>query len=388
MATYGLLAAYQVAPVEDARELARARLWLDWEAGRRGLPRALRADRRNETGRDRIRRPRRPRSGHRRGEPAGGGWRQRRPRRAATSTPVFPWRPRRSAASSCGVPSSGARGRDRRHRRRRVSLVQRRTGACPTLPRSRRRDAPFLDGTQAVGSTGESEGVDTSSPPTYKGCSRPGPRFFDVRPERLAEIMPWLAAGHRASTRSRTTTARPSSHPTRPARRLDPLVLGPGACEPRTDRGARPEAIGEHAALAPVVRGRAGAGRRRAPILRVPVDDAEAAVESLERRGSRSGGPARSVRDPSLQRRGKRRCRARGSPAAAGVRSDGDPSCPSRRAIVATGIGLLVAALILDGLQDRRGRDVRSQRHSSSGWQRSGDVDSSFLGREGAETRD
>ena len=218
---------------------------------------------------------------------------------------LFPWR----SLAERGVELRTlplerlAEGIDERTALVAVSLVQSSDGRMPDLAAIKAAGTRlFLDGTQAVGSIPVSlEGVDYLVAHSYKWLLSPrGLCFFYVRPERLPEITPWLAGWKSRSDPVRGLLRRARARVGRaPARRLDPLVLGPGSPrEPRADRdGSAPRRSASTTSPSRACSRPSWAlAEPASPILRVPVEDAEAAVERLKRAGVACSARSGSIR--------------------------------------------------------------------------------------------
>lgn len=184
-----------------------------------------------------------------------------------------------------------------------VSLVQSANGAVVDLAALVETGARvFLDATQAVGAIPvDVAGVDYLAAHPYKWlCAPRGLAFLYVRRDRLDEITPWTAGWK--------SRARPYEHyyglpdVTPDARRLDvslPWIVAAGArpsLELITELGV--DRIANHnLALAGLFTGELGLpGEPPSPIVRVRVDDADAAVERLRRAGVACSVRAGSIR--------------------------------------------------------------------------------------------
>jgi selenocysteine lyase/cysteine desulfurase len=143
-------------------------------------------------------------------------------------------------------------------------------------------------------------GVDYLVAHSYKWLLSPrGLCFFYVRPERLPEITPWLAGWKSRSDPFEDYYGAPEL--ASDAHRLDvsiPWFSAPGArASLGLIVGLGAEAIGEHnLALARSFAAELGLAEPASPILRVPVDDAEAAVERLKRAGVACSARSGSIR--------------------------------------------------------------------------------------------
>jgi selenocysteine lyase/cysteine desulfurase len=217
---------------------------------------------------------------------------------------LFPWRPlaERGVELRTLPLEALAEGIDERTALVAVSLVQSSDGRMPDLAAIKAAGTRlFLDGTQAVGSIPVSlEGVDYLVAHSYKWLLSPrGLCFFYVRPERLPEITPWLAGWKARSDPFEDYYGAPELAPN--AHRLDvsiPWFSAPGArASLELIAGLGPEAIGEHnLALARSFAAELGLAEPSSPILRVPVEDAESAVERLKRAGVACSARSGSIR--------------------------------------------------------------------------------------------
>jgi selenocysteine lyase/cysteine desulfurase len=183
-----------------------------------------------------------------------------------------------------------------------VSLVQSANGAVVDAAALAETGARiFLDATQAVGAIPVDVGsVDYLAAHPYKWlCAPRGLAFLYVRHDRLDEITPWTAGWK--------SRERPYDHYyglpdiTTDARRLDvslPWIVAAGARASLaliTELGV--DRIAEHdLALAKLFTGELGMGEPPSPIVRVQVEDTDAALERL-----RSAGVACSVRAGSIR---------------------------------------------------------------------------------------
>jgi selenocysteine lyase/cysteine desulfurase len=217
---------------------------------------------------------------------------------------LFPWRPlaERGVELRLLPLERLAEGVDQRTALVAVSLVQSSDGRMPDLAAIKAAGTRlFLDGTQAVGSIPvDLAGVDYLVAHSYKWLLSPrGLCFFYVRPERLPEITPWLAGWKSRSDPFEDYYGAPEL--ASDAHRLDvsiPWFSGPGArASLGLIVGLGAEAIGEHnLALARSFAAELGLAEPASPILRVPVDDAEAAVERLKRAGVACSARSGSIR--------------------------------------------------------------------------------------------
>jgi selenocysteine lyase/cysteine desulfurase len=184
-----------------------------------------------------------------------------------------------------------------------VSLVQSANGAVVDVAALAETGARiFLDATQAVGAIPVDVGdVDYLAAHSYKWlCAPRGLAFLYVRRDRLDEITPWTAGWK--------SRERPYDHYyglpeiTADARRLDvslPWIIAAGArpsLELITELGV--DRIADHdVGLAGLFRGELGIpGEPPSPIVRVQLEDTDAALERL-----RSAGVACSVRAGSIR---------------------------------------------------------------------------------------
>jgi selenocysteine lyase/cysteine desulfurase len=217
---------------------------------------------------------------------------------------LFPWRPlaERGVELRTLPLERLAEGIDERTALVAVSLVQSSDGRMPDLAAIKAAGTRlFLDGTQAVGSIPVNlEGVDYLVAHSYKWLLSPrGLCFFYVRPERLPEITPWLAGWKSRSDPFEDYYG--ASELAADAHRLDvsiPWFSAPGArASLALIARLGPEAIGEHnLALARAFAAELGLAEPASPILRVPVEDAEAAVERLKRAGVACSARSGSIR--------------------------------------------------------------------------------------------
>jgi selenocysteine lyase/cysteine desulfurase len=217
---------------------------------------------------------------------------------------LFPWRPLADRGVELRLlPLERlAEGIDEHTALVAVSLVQSSDGRTPDLAAIKAAGTRlFLDGTQAVGSIPvDLEGVDYLVAHSYKWLLSPrGLCFFYVRPERLPEITPWLAGWKSRSDPFEDYYGAPELAPD--AHRLDvsiPWFSAPGArASLGLIAGLGAEAIGEHnLALARSFAAELGLPEPASPILRVPVEDAESAVERLKRAGVACSARSGSIR--------------------------------------------------------------------------------------------
>jgi selenocysteine lyase/cysteine desulfurase len=160
----------------------------------------------------------------------------------------------------------------------------------------------FIDGTQSVGALPvELDRIDYLGASAYKWlCCPRGLCFFYVKPERLAEIEPWLA-GWKSTVDPYERYYGPPRELTEDARRLDtslPWLLAAGArpsLELIEELGV--DRIAEHD-LGLARRFCAGLGlpETESPIVQVRVHDAGALLERLELAGVRCSGRAGALR--------------------------------------------------------------------------------------------
>lgn len=184
-----------------------------------------------------------------------------------------------------------------------VSAVQSADGRVADLDALRDTGASiFLDGTQAVGAFPvDLDGVDYLATGGYKWllCPR-GLSFLYVRPERLAEIEPWLA-GWKSSEDVYERFYGPPRNLTTDARRLDtslPWFVAAGA---RPSLGLILELGVERIAAHDVALARRfceglGIPETESAIVGVEVDDAESTLSRLAAAGVRCAGRARGLR--------------------------------------------------------------------------------------------
>ena len=184
-----------------------------------------------------------------------------------------------------------------------VSSVQSPDGSVADLAALKETGAPlFLDATHAVGAVPvDLDGVDYLAAAAYKWllCPR-GLCFFYVRPERLAEVEPWLAGW-----KSRRVPYESFYGPPRDfaddARRLDVSLawFSAAGARPSLDliAGLGAEPIAEHnLALARRFCAETRLPEPASPIVSVPVHDAEAVLARLERAGVRAAGRGGALR--------------------------------------------------------------------------------------------
>jgi selenocysteine lyase/cysteine desulfurase len=183
-----------------------------------------------------------------------------------------------------------------------VSSVQSADGAVADLVALKRTGARlFVDGTQAVGAVPtDLEGVDYLVTHAYKWLLSPrGLAFLYVRPERRAEIEPWTAGWKSCPEPYEDYYGFPDL--TEDARRLDVSVPWFAAAGARrslallVSLGAERIAA-QNLSLAARFAGELGLPEPAAPIVRVDVSDADAAVERL-----RAAGVACSARGGSIR---------------------------------------------------------------------------------------
>jgi len=160
----------------------------------------------------------------------------------------------------------------------------------------------FVDATQSAGALPiDLGGVDYLAAAVYKWlCCPRGLAFLYVRPERLAEIEPWLA-GWKSTVEPYDRYYGPPRELTEDARRLDtslPWFLAAGA-RPSLEliAGLGAERIGVHdVALARAFAAGLGLPEPESPIVQVRVNEAEPALAALERAGIRCAGRAGALR--------------------------------------------------------------------------------------------
>ena len=217
---------------------------------------------------------------------------------------LFPWRPlvERGVELRTLPLERLAEGVDDKTALVAVSLVQSSDGRVPDIAALKATGVRlFLDGTQAVGGVPvDLDGVDYLVAHSYKWLLSPrGLCFFYVRPDRLAEITPWLAGWKSRSDPFEDYYGAPElaadSH------RLDvsiPWFSAGGArasLELIAALGA--EEIGAHnLSLARSFAGELGLPEPASPIVRVQVEDAAGAVERLKRAGVSSSARSGSIR--------------------------------------------------------------------------------------------
>jgi selenocysteine lyase/cysteine desulfurase len=173
-----------------------------------------------------------------------------------------------------------------------VSSVQSANGAVADVARLiRRGPRVFVDATHSVGALPtELEGIDYLACSAYKWIPAPrGLSFLYVRRERLDEIQPWLAGWRsRAAWHGRYYGLPRDLSPD--ASRLDtslPWLVAAGAVpalELIVNLGVE-RISGHDLTLARRFASELGLPQPAAPIVRVPVEDADAAVERLRARG-------------------------------------------------------------------------------------------------------
>ena len=183
-----------------------------------------------------------------------------------------------------------------------VSLVQSADGAVADLPALTATGARlFVDATQAVGAIAMTVGeIDYVAAHPYKWLSTPrGLAFLYVRPDRLAEIEPWMS-GWKSRTRPyEDFYGLPEL--TSDARRFDAslawLAAAGGRASLELIAALGPERIAQHdLVLARRFCAEAGLPEPQAPIVRIEVADADAALGALGRAGVRAAGRAGAVR--------------------------------------------------------------------------------------------
>ncbi|MEO8290122.1 MAG: aminotransferase class V-fold PLP-dependent enzyme [Gaiellaceae bacterium] len=183
-----------------------------------------------------------------------------------------------------------------------VSVVQSSDGRVADLEAIKATGARlFLDATQAVGGFRvDVTGVDYLVAHGYKWLLSPrGLGYFYVRPERLEEITPWLAGWKARAHPYEDFYGGPDL--ASDAHRLDVSIAWFSAAGGRQSLGLVAdlgiEAIAAHnLALARSFAARLGAPEPESPIVRVQVEDAEAAVERLRLAGVACSARAGSIR--------------------------------------------------------------------------------------------
>jgi selenocysteine lyase/cysteine desulfurase len=217
---------------------------------------------------------------------------------------LFPWRPlAEKGVELRTLPLDRlADGVDEKTALVAVSLVQSSDGRMPDLPALKATGVRlFLDGTQAVGGIPvDLGGVDYLVAHSYKWLLSPrGLCFFYVRADRLDEITPWLAGWKSRSDAFADYYGAPEL--AADAHRLDISIpwfsTGGARASLEMIAGLGPEEIGAHnLALARSFAAELGLPEPASPILRVQVDDAEAAVERLKRAGVSCSARSGSIR--------------------------------------------------------------------------------------------
>jgi selenocysteine lyase/cysteine desulfurase len=214
---------------------------------------------------------------------------------------LFPWMPlaERGVELRLLPLERLAEGVDERTALIAVSLVQSADGRIPDLAALKASGVRlFLDGTQAVGGVAvDLGGVDYLVAHAYKWLLSPrGLAFFYVRPERLAELTPWLAGWKSRSNPYGDYYGAPEL--AADAHRLDVSIPWFSTGGARASLGLvadlGPKAIGEHnLALAGRFAAELDLPEPASPIVRVQVEKADEAVERLRQAGvacsSRSG---------------------------------------------------------------------------------------------------
>lgn len=217
---------------------------------------------------------------------------------------VLPWRPLAERGVELrSLPLERlAEGIDDRTALVALSLVQSADGRVADLEALKASGARvFLDATQAVGGARiELDGVDYLAAHSYKWLLSPrGLAFFYVQPERLDEITPWLAGW-----KSRVNPLDDFYGGTElaaDARRLDVSIpwFSAAAAKESLDLIAElgVDAIAEHnLELARSFASKLGAPEPASPIVRVQVEDADAAVARLRERGVACSARSGSIR--------------------------------------------------------------------------------------------
>ncbi len=184
-----------------------------------------------------------------------------------------------------------------------VSSVQSADGRVADLAALKATGARiFVDGTQSIGALPiDLGGVDYLAAAAYKWlCCPRGLGFLYVRPDRLAEIEPWLA-GWKSYEDVYESYYGPPRRLAEDARRLDTSLawlLAAGA-RPSLEliAGIGVEAIARHdLSLARRFCRGLGLAEPESPIVSVAIEDAEAARRRLERSGIRCSGRAGALR--------------------------------------------------------------------------------------------
>jgi selenocysteine lyase/cysteine desulfurase len=217
---------------------------------------------------------------------------------------LFPWRPlaERGVELRTLPLEKLADGVDGRTALVAVSLVQSSDGRMPDLESIKATGARlFLDGTQAVGGIPvDLDGVDYLVAHSYKWLLSPrGLCFFYVHPDRLGEITPWLAGWKSRSDPFEDYYGAPEL--AADAHRLDVSIpwfsTGGARASLELITALGTEAIGRHnLALARSFAGELGLPEPASPIVRVHVEDADAAVERLKRAGMACSARSGSIR--------------------------------------------------------------------------------------------
>ena len=184
-----------------------------------------------------------------------------------------------------------------------VSSVQSADGRVADLGPLKRSEARlFVDATHSVGTLPIAvDGIDYLACSTYKWIPSPrGLSFLYVAPDRLEEVEPWLA-GWKSRREWRGSYYGLPPDLAEDARRLDtglPWLVSAGtapALELIAELGV--ERIAEHnLALARRFAAELDVSEPAAPLVRVAVEDADEALEQLERRGVKASVRANAVR--------------------------------------------------------------------------------------------
>jgi selenocysteine lyase/cysteine desulfurase len=217
---------------------------------------------------------------------------------------VLPWRPlaERGIELRLLPLERLAEGIDERTALVAASLVQSADGRVADLEAIKATGARlFLDGTQAVGGLPvDLDGVDYLVAHSYKWLLSPrGLAFLYVRPERLGEITPWLAGWKSRTNPFEDFYGAPGL--AGDAHRLDVSIPWFSAAGARASleliANIGIDAIAAHdLGLARSFAAGLGVPEPASAIVRVQVDDAEAAVERLERAGVSCSARSGSIR--------------------------------------------------------------------------------------------
>jgi selenocysteine lyase/cysteine desulfurase len=217
---------------------------------------------------------------------------------------LLPWRPLEARGVEIRLLplEQLADGVDERTALVAVSVVQSSDGRVADLePIKATGKRLFLDATQAVGGFRvDLTGVDYLVAHGYKWLLSPrGLGFFYVRPERLEEITPWLAGWKSRANPYEDFYGGPDLAEN--AHRLDISIPWFSAAGARQSLGLIAdlgiETIAAHnLGLARSFAARLGAPEPASPIVRVQVEEAEAAVDRLRRAGVACSARAGSIR--------------------------------------------------------------------------------------------